>query len=101
MFSLMRNSFSPNEVVQGSHCGLRVSFAGSHNSSLVRCPCAFRLRKLAQSGCPVLCSSESLLLPARCAVFPLISIFHGRRNLDGVLKGSKLYSFVKLSPFLV
>ena len=69
MFSLMRNSFSPNEVVQGSHCGLQVSFVGSHKSSLVRCPCAFRLRKLAQSGCPVLFSSESLLLPARRAVF--------------------------------
>ena len=34
--------------------------------------------------------------------FPLMCMFHGRRNLDldGVLKGSKLYLFVKLLPCL-
>ena len=75
--------------------GARFVCAGLRKTSLVRCPCAFRRRRLAQNVGNGLVLSEGLLFSACGARFLSYVIFRGRRETSGAFWGHRtLFNFI-------
>ena len=76
--------------IQGGPIRLRqIWWPLQHKSSLMRCPCAFRLGRLAQTGCSGDLSSEGLVYWRGTLVLGAMSIFCGTRGTFGTFWGRK------------